>query len=83
MVAESGFPWRSSTLPTAALTRTGRSVFFAKIVDGMLDAAGNPGAGAEMDLEAIWDYIAQDSLDAADRWIEKEFEAFEVSRNPP
>jgi plasmid stabilization system protein ParE len=40
-------------------------------------------AAAEMDLEAIWDYIAQDSLDAADRWIEKLFEAFEVlERNP-
>jgi plasmid stabilization system protein ParE len=26
---------------------------------------------AEMDLEAIRDYITQDSLDAADRWIEK------------
>jgi plasmid stabilization system protein ParE len=38
---------------------------------------------AEMDLEAIWDYIAQDSLDAADRWMEKLFEAFEVlDRNP-
>ena len=38
---------------------------------------------AEMDLEAIWDYIAQDSLDAADRWIEKLFEGFEVlDRNP-
>jgi plasmid stabilization system protein ParE len=40
-------------------------------------------SAAEMDLEAIWDYIAQDSLDAADRWIEKLFEAFDVlDRNP-
>jgi plasmid stabilization system protein ParE len=29
------------------------------------------------------DYIAQDSLDAADRWIEKLFEDFQVlGRNP-
>ncbi len=40
-------------------------------------------AAAEMDLDAIWDYIAQDSLDAANRWIEKLFEAFEgLDRNP-
>jgi plasmid stabilization system protein ParE len=40
-------------------------------------------SAAEMDLEAIWDYIAQDSLDAADRWSEKLFEAFDVlDRNP-
>jgi plasmid stabilization system protein ParE len=36
-----------------------------------------------MDLEAIWDYIAQDSLNSADRWIEKLFETFEVlDKNP-
>jgi len=40
-------------------------------------------AAAEMDLEAIWDYIAQDSLNSADRWIEKLFETFEVlDKNP-
>lgn len=35
-------------------------------------------ADAEMDLDAIWDYIAQDSLDAADRWIDNLSEAFEA-----
>jgi plasmid stabilization system protein ParE len=40
-------------------------------------------AGADGDLEEIWEHIAQDSLDAADRWIEKLFEAFAVlARNP-
>jgi plasmid stabilization system protein ParE len=24
---------------------------------------------AELDLDEIWEYIAQDNLDAADRWI--------------
>ena len=36
------------------------------------------GAGAECDLDAIWEYIAADSLDAADRWIGKLFDAFEA-----
>jgi plasmid stabilization system protein ParE len=35
------------------------------------------------DLEAIWDYIAVDDIDAADRWIERLFSAFEsLARNP-
>jgi plasmid stabilization system protein ParE len=38
---------------------------------------------AESDLDSIWDYIAQDSMDAADRWIAKLFEAFEdLAANP-
>ena len=41
------------------------------------------GRGAEKDLDGIWDYIAADSVDAADRWIEKLFDAFErLARNP-
>lgn len=35
------------------------------------------GTAAEFDLNAIWEYIALDSIDAADRWIAKLFEAFE------
>ena len=27
------------------------------------------GQGAELDLDEIWEYIAQDNIDAADRWI--------------
>jgi plasmid stabilization system protein ParE len=38
---------------------------------------------AEFDLDDIWEYIAKDSVDAADRWIGKLFEAFEaLARNP-
>ena len=38
---------------------------------------------AVLDLEAIWDYIAADNIDAADRWIAKLFEAFEaLGQNP-
>ena len=38
---------------------------------------------AELDLDQIWEYIAQDSVDAADRWLERLFEAFEaLGRNP-
>lgn len=33
---------------------------------------------AELDLDAIWDYIAQDNIDAADQWISKLFDAFEA-----
>lgn len=41
------------------------------------------GAGAELDLSEIWEYIAQDNLDAADRWIEKLFTAFETLAHAP
>ena len=38
---------------------------------------------AELDLEEIWDYIALDSFDAADRWIEELFDALErLARTP-
>ena len=41
------------------------------------------GDDAVLDLEAIWDYIARDSIDAADRWIAKLFETFEaLGQNP-
>lgn len=40
-------------------------------------------AGAELDLDEIWEFIALDSMDAADRWIDKLFESFEwIARNP-
>lgn len=29
---------------------------------------------ADLDLDDIWEYIAQDNIDAADRWIGKLFE---------
>jgi len=39
--------------------------------------------GAELDLDEIWEYIANDNINAADRWIDKLFDAFEViARNP-
>jgi plasmid stabilization system protein ParE len=34
-------------------------------------------ADADFDLDEIWEYIAADNLDAADRWIGKLFDAFE------
>jgi plasmid stabilization system protein ParE len=41
------------------------------------------GAGAERDLNEIWEHIAQDSIDAADRWMSKLFIAFaKLARNP-
>lgn len=33
---------------------------------------------ADLDLDDIWDYIATDSFDAADRWIGKLFDAFDA-----
>jgi plasmid stabilization system protein ParE len=39
--------------------------------------------GAEIDLDAIWEYIAQDNIDAADRWIAKLFDAFETIERTP
>jgi plasmid stabilization system protein ParE len=35
------------------------------------------GHDAAFDLEAIWEFIAQDKPDAADRWIGKLFDAFD------
>ena len=41
------------------------------------------GGGAEQDLDEIWEYIAEDSVDAADRLLAKLFEAFEeLARTP-
>ena len=41
------------------------------------------GADAAIDLDNIWEYIAADSVKAADRWIEKLFDAFEtIARSP-
>jgi plasmid stabilization system protein ParE len=38
---------------------------------------------AELDLDQIWEYIAEDDIDAADRWIAKLFEAFESLSQTP
>jgi plasmid stabilization system protein ParE len=38
---------------------------------------------AELDLDQIWEYIAEDNLDAADRWIDKFFDAFESLAQTP
>jgi plasmid stabilization system protein ParE len=38
---------------------------------------------AEFDLDEIWEYIAADSLDAADRWIGKLFDTFEALGQTP
>ena len=40
-------------------------------------------ADAAADLDDIWEYIAADSIDAADNWIEQLFDAFEtLGMNP-
>ena len=40
-------------------------------------------AGAVLDLDEIWEYIAQDGIDAADGWVSKLFDAFDsLARNP-
>lgn len=41
------------------------------------------GAAAAADLDAIWEYIAQDDMDAADRWIAKLFDAFDALARTP
>lgn len=35
-------------------------------------------ADANLDLDDIWEYIADDSIAQADRWIAKLFDAFEI-----
>lgn len=46
-------------------------------------AAYTLGRDADFDLNDIWEYIAQDSIDAADRWIDKLFAAFEALGRMP
>ena len=41
------------------------------------------GAGAEGDLDEIWEYIASDSVHAADRFIGRLFDAFEALASTP
>jgi len=40
-------------------------------------------AAADSDLDAIWEYIAEDNLEAADRWIAKLFDAFDALGRTP
>lgn len=41
------------------------------------------GSDAVLDLEDIWEYIAADNSEAADRWLAKLFDAFEeIARMP-
>jgi plasmid stabilization system protein ParE len=41
------------------------------------------GREVDADLEAIWEYIAQDNLEAAHRWNRKFFDAFEALAKAP
>ena len=41
------------------------------------------GVDADFDLDDIWEYIAADSMDAADRWIGKLFDTFETLARTP
>ena len=41
------------------------------------------GSDAVFDLEDIWEYIAADSIDAADRWIATLFDGFETIAKMP
>jgi toxin ParE1/3/4 len=38
---------------------------------------------ADRDLDDIWDYIAEDNVDAADQWIGRLFDAFDAIGNTP
>ncbi len=38
---------------------------------------------ADRDLDGIWDYIAADNVDAADRWIGKLVDAFDAIGDTP
>jgi antitoxin ParD1/3/4/toxin ParE1/3/4 len=41
------------------------------------------GIDADSDLDSIWEYIARDNLDAADRWMDKLFDAFQSLADTP
>ena len=38
---------------------------------------------ADLDLDEIWEYIAADNIDAADRWVGKRFDACEALARTP
>jgi toxin ParE1/3/4 len=38
---------------------------------------------ADLDIDDIWEFIAADNIDAADRWVEKLFAAFEALGRTP
>jgi plasmid stabilization system protein ParE len=38
---------------------------------------------ADRDLDGIWDYIAEDNIDAADQWIGRLFDAFDAIGDTP
>jgi antitoxin ParD1/3/4/toxin ParE1/3/4 len=38
---------------------------------------------ADLDLNEIWEYIAADNIDAADRWVAKLFDAFDALARTP
>lgn len=40
-------------------------------------------ADADLDLDEIWEYIAADHMEAAERWIGKRFDAFEALGHTP
>jgi plasmid stabilization system protein ParE len=41
------------------------------------------GSAVEDDLNSIWDYIAQDNIEAADQWIAKLFHGFHTIADSP
>jgi plasmid stabilization system protein ParE len=41
------------------------------------------GREVDFDLDDIWEYIAADNIDAADRWIDKLYSAFEAIGKTP
>ncbi len=41
------------------------------------------GKFVEDDLDCIWEYIAQDNIEAADRWIAKLFDSFQTLADTP
>lgn len=38
---------------------------------------------ADLDIDNIWEYIAKNNIDAADRWVIRLFDAFEVVAKTP
>jgi plasmid stabilization system protein ParE len=41
------------------------------------------GGAVEADLNSIWDYIAKDDVEAADRWVTKLFNGFQAIADNP
>jgi hypothetical protein len=73
------FAWRHLTAENMQTPQIRDRAFNAKqrIAGNSAHEPLHSNTDADLDLDEIWEYIAADSIDNADHWIAKLFDAFE------